>query len=387
MPFFRKAKKDVSTLIARADRLARSGDLPAALESFEALLPRCSPEERASVESEIANLRRRLVEDLLRQADESEDPRQIKSLLEAAREWAAGDPSLEERIPPPPAPPPRTPDPARERRRMRPPPRDPDIREVVVGAAEEEAAYQLLLVNATEREAREYEEAGPEFAAAYGALQRGAFPEAAAILRKLVSEHPDSSFLKFHLASALAASENHRKAAEQFAAFLAEEQGQAFTPTLWAAYIGLSECLEAIGDLENAAATLEKCVRAHPEEHSPKLALAALYRRMNRNEEALALADRVVEDPDARAVAQIRIAAAREWALCVAAVRGGAEARAAIQSYLEQAGAARGEEIHDPEIMIALARACEQEGDTEAARRIYEILTEESETEGDAADS
>ena len=391
MPWFRRTIKDPTESLTRIRRIIQDGDLSAALDMLEQLHRRCEAESRAEVERTMATTRQRLVDELLGRAETCEDPREASTLLDSAREWAEGDAELERRVGrrsaevrPPPA---RAPSPPRA---PAPLPADTEDEEEPLPAESpmdaETAAFELLLANADDEETRQYEEAGDAFIEAYGALQRGAYPEAVAMLRELADAFPGAPYLRFHLANAEAAAGNWTEAARRFASFL-EDRGRAeFSPTLWSAYLGLSECLESAGDGDDAVATMDRCVAAYPEEASPRLTLAAMYRRQSRCEKALGHLDRLRHDPEVGAVADLRIPTAREYGLCLAALGRCDEARGELQRYVEQASTRQRGEFWDGEVMTAIARACETLGERDAARRIYALLADHADSDAERAD-
>lgn len=376
MALFRRTVKDPRESLSRIRRIIQEGDLPVALEMLEDLHRRCDPGTRAEVERTMSTARRRLVEDLLARSGSCDDPREASALLASAREWAGGDADLEAQVArqAPAAPEAASPEPERRRGAGRDTRDEGDEQaggeESLVAESPsdaEAAAFELLLANADEEEARQYAAGGPEFEAAYGAFQRGAYPEAAAILRGLAERFPGAAYLRFHLASAEAAAGNWTEAAREYASFLENRTGAAFSPTVWAAFLGLSECLESSGHAAEAVATLERCVASHPEEAMPRFHLAALYRAQGRPRDAMEHLDRLRHDPDVRADADLRISTAREYAICLAALGRHEQARGELQRYLEQASGRRRGEFWDGDVMELLADTCDALGDREAA--------------------
>ena len=130
---------------------------------------------------------------------------------------------------------------------------------------------------------------------------------------------------------------------------------------------------------------MDRCVAAFPEEASPRLALAAMYRRQSRCEEALPHLDRLRHDPEVGAVADLRIPTAREYGLCLAALGRFEEARGELQRYVEQASTRQRGEFWDGEVMAAIAGACDALGEQDAAQRIYALLADHADNDADRA--
>jgi TolA-binding protein len=383
MAWFRRKITDPTQSLMRIQRIIQEGDLPEALEMLEDLHRRCEPASRAEVDRTMEVTRERLVSDLLDRSESCDDPREAASLLDAARDWAEGHADLERRIR---AKQPAAPVPSKDveaPERIAEPPDDDDETEfdAELPADLEEAAFELLMANADEDERAEYERAGDDFAAAYGAIQRGAYPEAAAMLRELAQRFPEAAHFRFHLANAEAAAGNWTEAARGFASFLQDRRNAGFSPTLWSAYLGLSECLESGGNPDDARAALERCVESYPDEASPRLTLASLLRRQDRCADALDHLDRLKQDPEVREVADLRIAVARESGLCLAALRRWEAGRAELQRYVEQASSRKRGDFWDGDVMAVIAQASEELGEREAAGKIFAELASHARSE------